>query len=73
MRDIILFLCLFKYRLFDKEMHLGWGREDVIRPDLEKLLKPCFKSICDKTQPNEVDVGNNHFELDKQMCTTVKI
>ena len=26
-----------------------------------------LKIICDSTPPNEVDVGNNHFELSKQM------
>ena len=29
--------------------------------------------ICDSTPPNEADVGNNHFELGKQMCSKVKI
>ena len=33
-----------------------------------------IKSLkCDSTPPNEADVGNNHFESSKQMCSKVKI
>ena len=56
-----------------KENLAQLARKEAPFPGLADTGNIGHFDICDWTIPNEADVGNNHFELGKQMCCKVKI